>query len=165
VTIGFGVSPGEVDVSFGHTRVLANCVCEVAAPFPDRPSEGLVLCRVVGFYCSGFLFKLVCAGTLKFNVELSPMASPAFEAGRPSELAVEVARILERTLKDSRVVDLESLCIVPEEKVWSVRVDVHVIDHDGNLVDAAVLAALTSLLHARFVARARIRVEVFTFHF
>ena len=77
------------------------------------------------------------------------MASPAFEAGRPSDLAVEVSRMLERTLKDARVLDLESLCIVAEQKVWAVRVDVHVVDHDGNLLDAAALAGLAALLHAR----------------
>ena len=35
------------------------------------------------------------------------------------------------------------------EKVWSVRVDVHVLDHDGGLMDAILLATIAGLLHFR----------------
>lgn len=52
-------------------------------------------------------------------------------------------------ISDSRCVDLESLCILVEEKAWEVRVDVHILNHDGNLVDAAALAALAALCHFR----------------
>ena len=34
-------------------------------------------------------------------------------------------------------------------QVWHVRVDVHVLDHAGNVVDAALLAALAALLAFR----------------
>ena len=34
-------------------------------------------------------------------------------------------------------------------KVWAVRVDLHVLDHDGNLVDACALSALAALLAFR----------------
>ena len=49
--------------------------------------------------------------------------------------------------KDSCCVDLESLCILVEEQAWEVRVDIHVLNHDGNLADAASLAALGALCH------------------
>ena len=52
-------------------------------------------------------------------------------------------------LLDSRCVDLESLCILCEEKAWEVRADVHILNHDGNLVDAATLATLGALCHFR----------------
>ena len=45
------------------------------------------------------------------------MASPGFEVGRSSPVATEVARMLERCLKESRAVDTESLCIIAGEKV------------------------------------------------
>ena len=80
--------------------MLANVSCEVVRPRPQRPTEG----------------------ELFFNVELSPMASPAFEVGRSSPVATEVARMLERCLKDSRAVDTESLCIIAGEKVMLVCV-------------------------------------------
>jgi hypothetical protein len=50
------------------------------------------------------------------------MGAPHFEAGRQSELAVQLNRLLEKCIKDSRCVDLESLCIVAEEKVCIYRV-------------------------------------------
>ncbi|EEY20630.1 exosome complex exonuclease RRP45 [Verticillium alfalfae VaMs.102] len=37
----------------------------------------------------------------------------------------------------------------PAPKVWSVRADVHVVSHDGNIVDAACLAAVAALRHFR----------------
>ena len=48
---------------------------------------------------------------------------------------------------DSRCIDLECLCILVEEQAWEVRVDIHVLNHEGNLVDAATLAALGALCH------------------
>jgi len=34
-------------------------------------------------------------------------------------------------------------------QVWSIRVDCHVLDHDGNIVDCACIAAITALMHFR----------------
>lgn len=45
------------------------------------------------------------------------MAAPQFEVGRQSELSVHLNRLLEKCIKDSRAVDLESLCIKLGEKV------------------------------------------------
>jgi exosome complex component RRP45 len=75
--------------------VLAQVSCEVQQPKATRPNEGLLF----------------------LNIELSPMGSPDFEVGRQSELAVQLNRLLEKCIKDSQCVDLESLCIVAEEKV------------------------------------------------
>lgn len=76
-------------------RILAQVSCEVQPPKATRPNEGLLF----------------------LNIELSPMGAPHFEVGRQSELAVQLNRLLEKCIKDSRCVDLESLCIVSEEKV------------------------------------------------
>ena len=35
------------------------------------------------------------------------------------------------------------------KQVWSIRVDVHILDHNGNLADAASLSALAALLAFR----------------
>ncbi len=53
----------------------------------------------------------------RFNVEFSPMASAAFEPGKPGEDAIEVARLVERSLKQSNAVDVEALCVVAGRKV------------------------------------------------
>ena len=88
-------------------------------------------------------------GILMVNVELSPIAAPKFESGRMTEEGVEINRTIERCLKESRCLDLESLCIISEEKVWTVRLDLHILNHCGNLTDACSVAGLAALCHAR----------------
>ncbi|KAK9842818.1 hypothetical protein WJX74_002852 [Apatococcus lobatus] len=114
-------------VQMGFTRTMAVVTAALESPYSDRQSEG----------------------SLRFNVEFSPMASPGFEPGRPGERAIELARLIERGLRDSRAIDLEALCVLAGRKVWMLRVDVHVLDHDGNLTDAASLAALAALMAFR----------------
>ncbi|XP_063970350.1 exosome complex component RRP45-like [Lytechinus pictus] len=114
-------------VHMGDTRILAQVSCEVVEPKENRPNEG----------------------QLFVNLELSPMASTTFEAGRLSDYGVELNRLLERTVKDSRALDVESLCIVAGEKVWKIRLDVHVLNHDGNILDSACIAAIAALSHFR----------------
>ncbi|CAN6252605.1 unnamed protein product [Urochloa humidicola] len=92
-------------------------------PYRDRPNEG----------------------TLAIFTEFSPMADPVFEPGRPGESAIELGRVVDRGLRESRAVDMESLCVVAGKHVWSVRVDLHILDNGGNLIDAANIAALAAL--------------------
>ncbi|XP_061882725.1 exosome complex component RRP45 [Entelurus aequoreus] len=123
--IVFGTDFGCCFVELGKTRVMAQVSCELVAPKENRPNEGFML----------------------FNIELSPMASPAFEQGRQSELLVKLNRQLERCLRNSKCIDIESLCVVSGEKVWQIRVDVHMLNHDGNLMDTASIAAIAALCH------------------
>ncbi|XP_062864402.1 exosome complex component RRP45 [Trichomycterus rosablanca] len=125
IKVTFGTDFGCCTVSLGKTRVLAQASCELVPPKDSRPTEGLVF----------------------FNLELSPMASPSFQSSRQSELLVMLNRQLERCLRNSRCIDTESLCVISGEKVWQIRVDVHVLNHDGNLMDAASVAAISALCH------------------
>ncbi|KAG7270386.1 hypothetical protein CRUP_024706 [Coryphaenoides rupestris] len=125
IKITFGTDYGCCFVDLGKTRVMAQVSCELVTPKESRPNEG-------------FMF---------FNLELSPMASPAFELGRSSELLVKLNRQLERCLRNSKCIDTESLCVVSGEKVWQIRVDVHMLNHDGNLMDATSIAAIAALSH------------------
>ncbi|XP_036778896.1 exosome complex component RRP45 isoform X2 [Manis pentadactyla] len=77
------------------------------------------------------------------------MAAPAFESGRQSDLLVKLNRLLERCLRNSKCIDTESLCVVAGEKVWQIRVDLHLLNHDGNIIDAASIAAIIALCHFR----------------
>ncbi len=54
---------------------------------------------------------------MRFNVEFSPMASPNFESGRPGEAAIELARLVERSLRETRAIDQEALCVLAGRKV------------------------------------------------
>ncbi|GAX79778.1 hypothetical protein CEUSTIGMA_g7218.t1 [Chlamydomonas eustigma] len=123
----FSLDDCSCTLAMGSTRVMSVVAASLESPFPDRPNEG----------------------SIRFNVELSPMASPFFEAGRPGEEAIELARLVERGLRQSHAIDQEALCVLAGRKVWALRVDCHVLDHGGNLVDACCLAALAALMAFR----------------
>jgi len=123
----FGEQTGHAEVQLGNTRVTVVVSCEMVEPYPERPTEGFFI----------------------FNTEFSPMADTSFEIGRPTEFAIELGRVVERGLRESRAIDAEALCIVAGEKVWSVRCDIHILDNGGNLIDCASIATIVALLHFR----------------
>ncbi|XP_076624324.1 exosome complex component Rrp45 isoform X4 [Colletes latitarsis] len=84
---------------------------------------------------------------LHINVELNPMAAQHFDGGKQSEFSILISNQLEKCFKDSKCIDLESLCIVADKKVWNLRVDINIINHDGNLIDCASIATLAALSH------------------
>jgi exosome complex component RRP42 len=118
---------GSALVKFGDTSVLVGVKLEPGEPFSDAPNKGIIMT----------------------NAELRPGASPDFEPGPPNETSVELARMVDRGIRGSETIDLEKLCIIEGEKVWMIFIDIHALDNDGNLVDAAALGAIASLLHAR----------------
>lgn len=118
---------GSARVRLGKTEVLAGVKIETGEPFADVPNSGV----------------------LTVNAELVPLASPSFEPGPPDENAIELARVVDRGIRESKAIDLEKLCIVPEKKVFVVFVDVYVLNHDGNLIDASAMAALAALLNTK----------------
>ncbi|XP_065877029.1 exosome complex component RRP45B-like [Euphorbia lathyris] len=127
VTIKFGKEDGSSEVQLGQTHVMGFVTSQLVQPYRDRPNEG----------------------SLSIFTEFSPMADPSFEPGRLGESAKELGRIIDRGLRESRAVDIESLCILAGKLVWAIRVDLHIIDNGGNLVDAANVAALAALLTFR----------------
>lgn len=68
---------------------------------------------------------------------------------RQSDLETHLSRVLETSLRRSQALSTESLCLIAGQKVWSLRADVHVLDHDGGLIDACCLATLAALRHYR----------------
>lgn len=131
------ITPGTVEkangstmVDLGRTKVLAGIKIEPGTPFPDTPDEGI----------------------LTVNAEFVPLASPTFEAGPPDENSIELARVVDRGIRESKAIDLKKLCIEPGKKVFVVFVDIYVLDHDGNLIDAAGMAALGALISAKMHA-------------
>jgi len=116
---------GSARIRLGNTDVLVGVKIDTGEPYPDTPDSGV----------------------LSTGAELVPMASPTFESGPPRPDAIELARVVDRGIRESQTIDLKKLCITPKEKVWICFIDIHVLDYDGNLFDAAsygALAALTS---------------------
>ena len=122
---------GSARVKIGNTQVVAGIKMDIGEPYPDTPNEG----------------------AMATAAELIPLASPDFEAGPPREKAIELARVVDRGIRESKLIEIEKLCVEPGEKVWIVFIDIHIIDFDGNLFDAASLAALAALLTANVPAK------------
>jgi len=118
---------GSARVLLGKTEVMVGTKIETGEPFPDTPNEGV----------------------LTVNAELVPLASSTFEPGPPDENSIELARIVDRGIRESKAIDTEKLCIEPGKKVFVVFVDVYVLNHDGNLIDASALAAMAALLNTK----------------
>ena len=121
---------GSARVKIGNTQVMAGIKMDVGEPYSDSPDSGVMTTAA----------------------ELIPLASPDFEAGPPREDAIELARVVDRGVRESEVIELDKLCIEPGEKVWIVFIDLHILDYDGNLFDAASLACLAALSTAKVPA-------------
>ena len=114
---------GSALVKIGNTQVMVGIKMDVGEPYSDSPDSGVMTTAA----------------------ELIPLASPDFEAGPPQADAIELARVVDRGVRESEVIELDKLCIEPGEKVWIVFIDIHILDYDGNLFDTASLAALAAL--------------------
>jgi len=114
---------GAARVRIGETDVIVGVKMLPMKPFPDSPNDG----------------------SLSVGAELLPIASPTFETGPPSEESIEIARVVDRGIRESKCIDFKSWGIVEEELAWNAFVDIYAINHDGNLFDASALAAIAAL--------------------
>jgi len=114
---------GSALVKLGSTQVLAGVKLEIGQPYPDAPNSGVLI----------------------VNAEYLPAASPSFEPGPPDENAIELARVIDRSLREPKVIAFDKLAIIPGKKVWIIWLDIYVLDHDGNLTDAASIASMAAL--------------------
>lgn len=110
---------GSARVMLGNTQVIVGVKLILGEPFADTPNSGV----------------------LTTNAELIPMASETFESGPPDRESIEVARVIDRGIREGHAVDLSKLVVEAGKEVWIMFVDVHVLDYDGNLFDAANIGA------------------------
>ncbi len=118
---------GSARVKIGKTEVLVGVKMNVSEPYPDSQDKG----------------------NLMVNAELLPLSSPRFENGPPKFPTIELARIIDRGIRESKFIDFKKLCIKKGEKVWSVFIDIYSINDDGNLIDAAGIGAIIALKQAK----------------
>ncbi|MGC8568553.1 MAG: exosome complex protein Rrp42 [Nitrososphaeria archaeon] len=119
---------GSAYVKLGETQVVAGVKIGLGSPFPDTPNEGILI----------------------VNAEILPTASEYQEPGPPDEDAIELARVVDRGIRESKMIDFTKLAVEPGKHVHVVYVDISVVGMDGNLFDAASYAAVTALLTTRF---------------
>lgn len=119
---------GSARVRIGESEVLVGIKLSVGKPYPDTPNEG---CLIV-------------------DAQLLPLSSPEFETGPPGIGSIELARVVDRGVREAKTIDMKKLCIEEGEKVWFVSIDVCTVNDAGNLLDAAALGALVALKDAKF---------------
>lgn len=115
---------GSAHVKIGKTEIVAGIKISLGPPFPDTPDKGVIT----------------------VNAELTALASPTFEPGPPNEDSVEVARVVDRGIRHSEIVDYSKLCLIPGEQVFIIFIDLYVLSYDGNMFDTGTLAAVSALL-------------------
>ena len=111
-------SSSIAEVCIGSSRVISTVYGDIIPPYPDRPTEGII----------------------NFNAEIS-MKGEAIGL-----TTLEITRLLEKTIKESNAIDIETLCLISGDKVWRITCSISVIDCDGgNVIDATILATMAAL--------------------
>jgi len=129
ISVVRGIIPnaeGSAQVDLGSTKVLVGVKLDIDEPMPDKPNEGNIIT----------------------SAELLPLASADFDTGPPSPEAIELARVVDRGIRAANVIDTASL-FIEEGKVWSVFIDIYIMNYDGNLFDASTLASVAALTNTR----------------
>lgn len=118
---------GSAMVNLGGTKIVAGVKTALGQPYPDTPDQGNIV----------------------VNAELLPLASSFFEPGPPDERAIELARVVDRCVRESKMIELDKLVYVHGRTVLVIYIDVYVLDYDGNYFDPSVLAAVAALATAK----------------
>ena len=114
---------GSARVKLGNTEVIVGVKLQTQEPYSDHKDEG----------------------TLMVGMEINPSAGERYEPGPPKIDAIEIARVVDRGIRESGYIDFKKLCIKEGEVVWSVMIDIYAINDDGNLLDASAIGAVAAL--------------------
>jgi len=115
---------GSAKVKLGNTEVVAGVKVETGEPFEGLENKGALI----------------------LSAEVLPTASPYSEPGPPDEETVELARVVDRGVRESQMVDLDKLVLIPGKTVYTIFVDCSIINTDGNLFDATSCAVVSALI-------------------
>jgi exosome complex component RRP42 len=118
---------GSARVKLGDTEVIAGVKVETGEPFEGLENKGALI----------------------VSAEVLPTASPYIEPGPPDEEVVELARVVDRGVRESEMIDLDKLVLVPGKIVYTIFVDCSILNADGNLFDATSYATVAALLTSK----------------
>ncbi len=127
LTIETGVIPkanGSARVKLGNTEIITGVKIQPDKPFPDLGDKGILIC----------------------TAEILPLADPYVEPGPPTEDVIELARVVDRGIRETEMIDLHQLVLVEDKSVIGIFIDSSVIDADGNLFDACSYASVAAVL-------------------
>ena len=126
LSIDVGVIPkaeGSARARLGDTEVVAGVKVQPERPFPDTGDQGMLIC----------------------TAEILPIAHPTAETGPPTPDVVELARVTDRGIRESKMLDMKQLVLEKDKSVIGVFCDNAVTDHDGNLFDVCSYATTAAL--------------------
>ena len=118
---------GSARVKLGNSEVVAGVKVETGEPFEGLENKGALI----------------------LSAEVLPTASPYSEPGPPDEETIELARVVDRGIRESQMIDLDKLVLVPGKIVYTIFVDCSVINADGNLFDATSYAVVSALVSSK----------------
>lgn len=118
---------GSAKVKLGNSEVIAGVKIETGEPFEGLENKGALI----------------------VSAEVLPTASPYIEPGPPDEETVELARVVDRGIRESEMIDLDKLVLVPGKIVYTIFVDCSIINADGNLFDATSYAVVLALASSK----------------
>jgi exosome complex component RRP42 len=122
-----GKADGSSRVKLGNSEVVAGVKVETGEPFEGLENKGALI----------------------LSAEVLPTASPYIEPGPPDEETIELARVVDRGVRESEMVDLDKLALIPGKVVYTIFVDCSIINYDGNLFDASSYAVVSALLSSK----------------
>ncbi|MFZ9005921.1 MAG: exosome complex protein Rrp42 [Nitrosopumilaceae archaeon] len=118
---------GSARVRLGDTEAVCGVKIQPDRPFPDMGDKGIFIC----------------------TAELLPLSHPSVETGPPGPDVIELARVVDRGIRESHMVDVSQLVIEKDKSVVGVFADNVVVDYDGNLFDACSYAATAAVLKSK----------------
>ncbi len=118
---------GSARARLGDSDVICGVKIQPDRPFPDVGDKGIFIC----------------------TAELLPFSHPTVETGPPGEAVIELARVVDRGIRESKMIDLSKLVIEKDKSVVGVFADNTVLDYDGNLFDACSYAATAAILSSK----------------
>ena len=127
LSIDTGVIPkanGSARVRLGDTEVVTGVKIQPDKPFPDLGDKGILIC----------------------TAEILPLADPNAEPGPPNEEVIELARVVDRGIRETEMLDLHQLVLIENKSVIGIFIDNSVTDAGGNLFDACSYASVAALL-------------------
>jgi exosome complex component RRP42 len=122
-----GKADGSSRVRLGNSEVVAGVKVETGEPFEGLENKGALI----------------------LSAEVLPIASPYIEPGPPDEETIELARVVDRGVRESEMVDLDKLALIPGKVVYTIFVDCSIINSDGNLFDASSYAVVSALMSSK----------------
>jgi exosome complex component RRP42 len=130
LSIDTGVIPnanGSARARLGDTEIVSGVKVQPDRPFPDMGDKGIFIC----------------------TAEILPLAHPSAETGPPTPDVVELARVVDRGIRESGMVDLSKMVLEKDKSVIGLFADNVVTDHDGNLFDACSYASVAAVMTSK----------------